>query len=155
MEIVERESFIRRIPSVKRSGLKELERGVMGYVIVTGLRERARKVRLEGPILDQMHISEGERLPEKVYGLLPVVSNSDGEFPPLNISLIVREMMKTGIFCRYLSMPAYHSRSYYELGDYASLVPFKEGCLALGYDALLADCAVSESSGHEKVIPLL
>lgn len=155
MEVVEKGTFVRRIPSSKRKGMKDLERGVMGYVIVSGLRDRARRVKLEGPVLDQMYAQEGERLPGKVYGLLPVVSNSDTGSSPLNISLIAREMMKTGIFCRYLSMSAYHSRSYYELGDYASLVPFKEGCLALGYDALLADCAVSESSGQGRIIPML
>lgn len=154
MELLEKNEFTRRIPQKKRKRAMELIKGVTGCAVVSGLREKPRKVWLEGPVIEQMRVPEEQRIPGLVYGLHPqVVDPSAG--CSLNLYPVIKSVEQTSIFCLYLSLPPYQCRKYYELGDYAALLPYKGGSLALGYDALLADCAVALNNGTGDRIPFL
>lgn len=147
-----RDEFVKKVPEVYRDQIKNHETGTFGYAYVSGMRNRPRSVRLEGRIIDQTRIPEEKRVPSRERGLFPVVKDDDkGSIPGL--SLIEKELIKKGVFCRYLDLSAYQSRKYYELGDYAFLLPYKDGSLAIGQDAFIADCAVAESLSFEKNLP--
>ncbi|QXO94214.1 type I-D CRISPR-associated helicase Cas3' [Methanospirillum purgamenti] len=149
-----RDEFAKKVPEEYRDQIKNHQTGTLGYAYVRGMRSRPRSVRLEGRIIDQVRLPEEKRFPCRERGLFPVVKD-DENGSILGLSLIEKELMKRGIFCRYLDLSAYQSRKYYELGDYAFLLPYKDGSLAIGQDAFIADCAVAESLSFEKTLPSL
>ena len=98
-------------------------------------------MKIAGRNLNQMDFGESERKPEKAYGLLPVVSkNNPNDF--LDMSTIVNKIKSRGFFCRYLSNTSKISKNYYNIDDYTVLLNYKDGCLAIGLDAIYVDCAI-------------
>lgn len=152
LEIMERSDFIRKVPGPLKDEIKNYDHDVFGYAWVHGIRDRPRSVSLTGAKIDQICIPEDARIPCLEYGILPVTSSEDG-VSICNISLIEKEFRKRGVMCRYLDLPAYQSRKCYELGDYARIVQYKDGSLAIGLDAFIADCAIAESRNHSDSLP--
>lgn len=149
-----RDAFIKKIPEFYRDQINNYETGTVGYAYITGMRSKPRSISLEGRIIDQIQSPEEDRFPRRERGLFPVVKDDENR-PIAGLSLIEKELLKKGVFCRYLDLSAYESRKYYELGDYAFLLPYKGGSLAIGLDAFIADCAVAESYSFEKNLPSL
>lgn len=152
IEFLRCEAFVKKVPEDLRSSIKNYETGTIGFAYVTGMRTKPRSVKLEGRVIEQICLPEKRRIPCKERGLFPVVKDDDKR-PIPGLSLIERELMVKGVFCRYLDLSAYQSRKFYELGDYASLIPYKDGSLAIGQDAFIADCAVAESLSYERFLP--
>lgn len=144
LELVDRRTFLRRIPGERVKEAKELLDRVVGCAIIHGTNDHPRRVSLDGAWFPQMDETEASRRPGKAFEIHPVVRSQDQGERPLNLVDISREIRKQGIFCRYLSHSSFTSKRLYDLDDYTFLINFKDGSLALGIDALYVDCAVHE-----------
>ena len=144
LELVDRRTFLRRIPGEKVREAKEVLDRALGCAIIHRMNDRPRRVSLDGARLPQMDETEASRKPAKALGIRPVVRSQDQDERPLNLVDVSREIGKQGLFCRYLSHSGFISKRLYDLDDYTFLMNFKDGSLALGIDALYVDCAVHD-----------
>lgn len=152
IEIMERTEFIKKIPDFQKDKIRDIEKGVIGYAWVTEMRDTPRSVSLQGKIIDQIVMPDDARLPGIEYGIGPVTSSKDG-IAIKNISLLFKNCIKEGIFCRYLDLSAYQSRKCYDLGDYARIVSYNNGSFTIGPDAFIADCAIAECHNKSDSLP--
>jgi len=144
LEVVDRRTFLRRIPGGKVVEAKEVLDRAVGCAIVHGMNDHPRRVSLDGARFPQMDEAEASRRPGKALGIHPVVRSQDQGERPLNLVDVSEEIGKRGLFCRYLSHSGFISKRLYDLDDYTFLMNFKDGSLALGIDALYVDCAVHD-----------
>lgn len=144
LELVDRRTFLRRIPGEKVREAKDIFDRAVGYAIIHEMNDRPRRVSLDGARIPQMDKAEASRTPGKAFGIHPVVRSQDQDERPLNLVDVSREIEKQGLFCRCLSHSGFTSKRLYDLDDYTFLMNFKDGSLALGIDALYVDCAVHE-----------
>lgn len=142
LELVDRRTFLRRIPGEKMREAKEILDRAVGCAIIHGMNDRPRRVSLDGARFPQMDKADVSRTPGKAFGIRPVVRSQDQGERPLNLVDVSEEIGKQGLFCRYLSHSGFTSKRLYDLDDYTFLMNFKDGSLALGIDALYVDCAV-------------
>ncbi len=145
MDILPKKQFKRRVPDSLSKKIEEVSDRVVGYAIIKNLIEKPRYVKLVGRNPKQVDLPEKGRKPEKAYGLLPVVKNINDLDDQLNVFPIVNTMKSKGLFCRYLTHSGKVSKRFYDLDDYTMLINFKDGSLALGLDAIYADCVIYES----------
>lgn len=144
LELVDRRTFLRRIPKENVAEAKEVLDRAVGCAIVHGMNEHPRRVSLDGARFYQMDEAEASRTPGKVFGIRPVVRSQDRSERPLNLVDVSEEIGEHGLFCRYLSHSGFISKRLYDLDDYTFLMNFKDGSLVLGIDALYVDCAVHD-----------
>jgi CRISPR-associated endonuclease/helicase Cas3 len=141
MDILPEKQFKRAIPEKYHKKIDDVSERVIGYGIIANILEKPRYVKIAGRNLTQMDFRESERKSEKAYGLLPIVSkNNPQDF--LNMSTIVNKVKSRGLFCRYLPNTSRVSKNYYSIDDYTVLLNYKDGCLAIGLDAIYVDCII-------------
>jgi len=145
MDILQKRNFKRRVPEKYHKKIDEISDRVIGYAIIKNLLDKPRYVKLVGRKPKQVDLPEAERKPEKAYGLLPVVTDTDDSNEPLDSFNIVNEMKSKGVFCRYLAHSGKISKRLYGLDDYTMLINFKDGSLAIGLDAIYVDCVIYDS----------
>ncbi|KKG03137.1 hypothetical protein DU86_12835 [Methanosarcina mazei] len=141
MDILPKKQFKRSVPDKYHKKIDDVSERVAGYVIIKNILEKPRYVKIAGRNLSQIDFGESERKPEKAYGLLPVVGKNNSE-DSLDMSTIVNKIKSKGFFCRYMSNTSKISKNYYNIDDYTVLLNYKDGCLAIGLDAIYVDCVI-------------
>ncbi|MDG6249260.1 type I-D CRISPR-associated helicase Cas3' [Methanocalculus sp.] len=144
MEIVDKKTFLGRIPDHQRKEVDGFSDRIVGYAIIYGMNPNPRRVSLDGARPNQMDCEDTLRIPEMMFGIHPVIRQRSEDDRLLDLTDVSKTIRKKGIFCRYVSHSGFQSKRLYDLDDYTMLINFKDGSLALGLDALYADCAVYE-----------
>lgn len=141
MELLSKKLFKKRLPD-KSKEIDEISDRVAGYAIIKNLIEKPRYIKFVGREMKQMDLPEANRKPEKAYGLLPVTVTKESSTEDLDLKYIQIEIKRTGLMCRYLSNSSKVSKKFYDIDDYTMLIDFKDGCLAIGLDAIYVDCVI-------------
>ena len=141
MELLSKKLFKKRLPD-KSKEIDEISDRVAGYAIIKNLIEKPRYIKFVGREMKQMDLPEANRKPEKAYGLLPVTVKKESSTEDLDLKYIQIEIKRTGLMCRYLSNSSKVSKKFYDIDDYTMLIDFKDGCLAIGLDAIYVDCVI-------------
>ncbi|VVB52461.1 DEAD/DEAH box helicase [uncultured archaeon] len=141
MELLSKKLFKKRLPD-KSKEIDEISDRVAGYAIIKNLIEKPRYIKFVGREMKQMDFPEADRKPEKAYGLLPLTVTKESLTEDLNLKYIQIEIKRNGLMCRYLSNSSKVSKKFYDIDDYTMLIDFKDGCLAIGLDAIYVDCVI-------------
>jgi len=144
MDVVSKAQFKKRVPEEHHKRIEEVSKRVFGYALINSLIDKPRHVSFVGRNPEQMDLPEEKRRPGKIYGIFPVVKNYNDPNDHLDISRIVNNIKATGLFCRCLSNIGKVSKKLYDIDDYIFLTDFKDGCLAIGLDAIYVDCVIQE-----------
>jgi CRISPR-associated endonuclease/helicase Cas3 len=144
MDLLSKTQFKKRVPDSHHKKIDEVSERVVGYVIIKKLIEKPRSISLVGRNPKQMDLPEIERRPEKAYGIFPIAKNYHNPKDKIDLSNIINNIKSKGFLCRYLSNRSKLSKELYDIDDYIALIDFKDGCLAIGLDAVYVDCAIHE-----------
>lgn len=144
-EVVSPEAFLRALPQERGSWARDIAGRVVGYVFLRGRLERPRRTGLMGGgLVNEVRKPDHERVPRRFHSLMPYARDQEPTVPSPDITSIEAEVRGRGVFCRYFPFDTRQTKALYDLDDYLSLTPFRDGSLALNLDALYADCAAFE-----------
>ena len=134
IEIVDKRTFKRRVPKKYHDKIDDDNRAIC-CVLISGILHKPRFIKMVGSSEPRKDFGKE---PKSYSPLYPQIVNEKSE-----INFKIRDIFNKEcihILCMYLPLRSQQCKELYGLDDYMALIPYKDGCLAIGIDALYAYC---------------